>query len=239
MRTAKAIAQSLLDVDREKNRALAPNAKGFAFVLAILNLLPGGLSENYLRDDTTGYYLSLYLFCHAALYFLLSLVYFTGSSREIMEKTRVFPTNSLGRLLFAFVANLRHPFSIGLLVSNMFFFIVLFRTSLETAGILAVSYLLLMISIAAVAAFVFLFLEKRRMPAHAALVIATLLATISLVLTVVFHVGSTSLIFGPLIDLIVQGILSSARGDFVQSATGLVGLGSTIAVTFIAGKRLT
>ena len=239
MRTANAIAQSLLDVDREKNRVLVPNAKVFAFVIAILNLLPGGLSENYLRNDTTGYYLSLFLFCHATLYFLISLAYFTGSSRDILEKIQVFPTNSMGRLLFAILSYLRHPFSLGLLASNVFFFIVLFRTNIGTAGVLVISYLLLMISIATVAAFVFLFLEKRRMPAHVALVIAALFASASLVLTVIFRAGSSSLVFGPFLDLIVQGILSSVHGNFVQSATSCAVLLVTIAITIIAGRKLT
>ena len=238
MRTAKAIAQSLLDVDRERNLVLVPNVKLSAFVLAMLNLLPSGLSENYLRNDTTGYYLSLFLFCHAALYCLLSLVYYVGSSRDILGKTQIYPTNAMGRFSFAIFSSLRHPFSIGLLASNAFFFLVVFRNNIETAAILIIAYLLLMMCIATVTAFVFLFLERRRMPAHAALIVAGIFVSAMLVMSVVFHAGSSSLIFGPLIDLIVRGILSSEQGDLTHGALACVVLLATIGIAFIAGRRL-
>ncbi|MBI5471406.1 MAG: hypothetical protein HY961_03585 [Ignavibacteriae bacterium] len=239
MRSTPAITHSLLTLDREKTAALLPNAKVYGFALAVLNLIPCGLSEGFLRRDASGYTLAFFLFCHSAVYFLLSLTYFTGSGRDILQKIQIFPTNSMSRFLFTLASNLRHPFTIGLFASNVFFAFIVFREKLGTAALLASSYLLLMISIAAVGTLLFLILERKRLPVQAALAVAAIFILTTLVASVVFHIGTTTMAFGPVIDLIVRGVLLSARGEWSVSLLSTALLLVISILMFIAGRKLT
>ena len=137
MRSSFDIAHSLLEVDKEKTIVLSPRVKLFAAILGIINLVFSGLSDSFLSNDATGYYLSLFLFVHCVVYAVFSFSYFLGNDQEILFKAKIFPTNSTGRMLFVIVSAVRHPLSIALIASNSIFFMILYRHSIIT-GIVAV-----------------------------------------------------------------------------------------------------
>jgi hypothetical protein len=212
--------------------------KLYGFALFILNLFPSGFSENLLRTDATGYSLSLFLFCHSAAYLLLALSYVSVTSREILHKAEVFPTRSISRLLFVIVGSIRHPIAIALLASNALFFLLLFRHDGIAAGIAFLIYLLLMISISVVTSFVFLFMEKRRIPAGIALLCAALLIVAGLAGSFVFH---SELIMEsvPLVGVCVRGIQSAVQGKYLSAVTAVAVLIGIQATTIILGTKFT
>lgn len=211
MRSSADIAQSLLAVDTEQQSALSPRIKLYAFILGILNLIPSGLSEHVLRSDRDGYYLSLFLFSHSAVFALVGLSYFLGSSRDILQKVHLFPTTGLSRILFVIRANLRHPFSIALISSNLFFLIVLYRHDIPVGIAAAVLYLLLVLNIATIAGIVLLQLEKRGTSAGIAFVVVALAACAVFVGTYAYKADAI-LQNVPLVNFCVNGILSALSG---------------------------
>lgn len=236
MRNSFDIAHSLLDVDSERMLVLTPRVKLFAFILAIINLFPSGFSESLLRSEGTGYYLSLFLFIHSAVYALFALSYFIGSNHEILLKTRIFPTNSIGRMAFVLLSIMRHPFSIALIASNSFFFLILYRQNIA-AGIFAlVLYLLLIVSCTSISTLLFLFMERRRAAASIALVFAALLALIGLVSVIVLDAGSFML-FIPLVSTSVKGIQSALQTNYIDAGLRALILTAVSAITLFGGKR--
>ncbi|MBX2992504.1 MAG: hypothetical protein KF749_15230 [Bacteroidetes bacterium] len=236
MRSSANIAQTLLAVDTEQLSALSPRIKLYAFILAILNLIPSGLSENVLRIDREGYHLSLFLFSHSVVFVLVGLSYFVGSSRDILEKVRLLPTTALSRILFVITANLRHPFSIALMSSNAFFLIVLYWHHI-TVGITAVVlYLLLVTNISTIAAAVFLHLEKKGASVGIALVVVALAAFAALVGSFAYEADAI-LQKVPLVNFCVNGILSALSGDWFTVLLNLVLLTAVAAGVIWLGKR--
>lgn len=107
-----------------------------------LNLFLCVYLEQYLRNDPSGAYLSLFLFIEVSLHVLASIAYFNEVTREIMQHSSIFRVSPPSRLLFAVGTNLRRPLILSLHVTTLLFFFVLFEgTALSVAfG----SYILLM-----------------------------------------------------------------------------------------------
>lgn len=238
MRSSADIAQSLLAVDTEQQSALSPRIKLYAFILGILNLFPSGLSEHVLRSDRDGYYLSLFLFSHSAVFALVGFSHFIGSSRDILQKVYLFPTTALSRILFVIGANLRHPFSIALISSNVFFLIILYRHHIPV-GITAVAlYLLLVINIATIAGIVLLQLETRGSSAGIALVVVALAACAVFVGSYAYEADAIMQNV-PLVNFCVNGILSALSGEWVGVVVNCAVLGAVpVAIIWIGKKFL-
>jgi hypothetical protein len=218
MRSTLSIANSLLDVDKEQTLALSPRLKLYASILALINLFPSGFSENALLRDSEGYHLSLFLFAHSVAYLLLALFYFIGTSKEILTKTKIFPTNSLSRIAYVVWSSMRHPFSIALLASNAFFFLILYRTNLVVSAAAIVLYLLLMVNISVIASVVFLFLENRNQSTSIAIVFVILFGFVSLVAVLAFRADSFAASV-PLVGWCNKGIVSALKEHFAATIT--------------------
>lgn len=238
MRSSADIAQSLLPVDTEQRSALSPRIKLYAFILGILNLFPSGLAEHVLRSDRDGYYLSLFLFSHSAVFGLVGLSHFIGSSRAILQKVYLFPTTALSRILFVISANLRHPFSIALISSNLFFLIVLYRYHIPVGIAAAVLYLLLVLNIATIAGIVLLQLEKRGSSSGIAFVVLALAACAVFVGSYAYE-SDAIMQNVPLVNFCVNGILSAISGAwFAVVLDFAVLVAIPIAVIWIGRKFL-
>jgi hypothetical protein len=237
MRSTVSIASSLLDVETERRLVVSPRAKLYAVALSFINLFPSGFAERFLKDDPTGYYLSLFLFIHSAVYSLFALSYFTSSSQEILYKVKIFPTSSLSRLIFIVVGFLLHPLSVALLASNIFFFAVLFRNAAPVAVTAIVLYLLLMVCISVLVSTIFLYLESKNQSARIALVIVALLTFVIITSTLVFH--AESFVIGvPLVSWCANGIQAAKAGDVINVAkNSIVLLVIPLGVVFI-GRRI-
>ncbi len=230
------IVRSLLHVDSEKTYALYPRAKLFAVIVATCNLVVAAFSDSFLQNDSSGYYLSLFLFLHSGVYAFLSFSYFLNDAQEILFKAKIFPTNSIGRILFVVVSVIRHPLSIALLASNSFFLIILYRSTMIVAVVAVVLYLSLMLSILTFSSFVFLFLERKRAAASIALFGVIFFAACAIAFLPIFN-GGSSLEFIPLVATCVSGIQSAKVFDYAGVA---LSLGILMAFSFAAvfgGKR--
>lgn len=236
MRTSFDIAHSLLDVDKEKTLALSPRTKLFGFILAIMNLFPSGLSETFLANDATGYYLSLFLFIHAAVYTLFAFSYFLGSNQEILLKAKIFPTSSTGRILFIIGSVIKHPLSIALIASNSLFFMILYRHIMITGLAAIILYCCLMLTILVLGSIVFLFLDRMRTSASIALLFVILFTVTGLATVLVFD-GESMMTFIPLVSSCVRGIQSARAFDYAGFIQSFVILAFTSAMVFFLGKR--
>ena len=202
----------------------------------MLNLLPSGFSETILRTDANGYYLSLFLFSHSVVYLVIIFSYCIGTARGILKNVDIFPGRPTGRMLFVIAGCVRHPFSIALLASNAFFFLVLYRQDITSAIIAVVLYLLLMLCILVLASVVFLLLERRRTSAGIALVLVLLFFIAGLAGSIVFHEESF-LAYVPLVSSCVNGIQAALRQDYVQTAIQAMILVGIPTIILMAVKR--
>ena len=217
---------------------LMPRVKLHASLLGVINLFLSGFSEKSLHNDHTGYHLSLFLFAHSVFYMLLVLSYFVGSNREVLHKTKIFPTHSFGRILFVVWSNVRHPFSIAMLSSNAVFLTVLYRIEFDIAMVAIALFLLLMLNICVAVSVVLLFLEGRNQLVGTAVVGLVLLIGM-MVAASILSGGEAILNHLPLIGSVVSGILAAQNGDF----TGVAQHASVLAIVspafVLMGKKLT
>lgn len=230
-------AEVLLDVERQRTSALSPRVGLYAVMLAIVNLFLAGLSENALSVDPTCFSTSLYVFVHAGVYTLLALSYFAGNSQDILHRTRLFPVSSPARLMFVTVGFLRHPFSVALLASNAFFLGVLFRAHWITVVAGIVLFLLLMTSIAAVAAVVFLALERKNHPPSVALVVALVFTVVTLTASLVFH-QEMFVTHLPLLNWYMAGIREATAEHLGNVLLYAARFGIVLLLTLVIGKRI-
>lgn len=228
-------AEVLLDVERQRTLALSPRVG--AVMLAIVNLFLAGLSENALSVDPTCFSTSLFVFVHAGVYALLALSYFAGNSQDILHRTRLFPVSSPARLMFVTVGFLRPPFSVALLASNAFFLGVLFRAHWITAVAGIVLFLLLMTSIAAVAAVVFLALERKNHPPSVALVVALVFTVVTLTASLVFH-QEMFVTHLPLLNWYMAGIREATAEHLGNVLLYAARFGIVLLLTLVIGKRI-
>lgn len=213
MRPVLSIAVSLLEVDKEQTNVRSPRVRLYASILAVISLFAAGFSETFLSADAEGYHLSLFLFVHSVIYMLLALAHSVGSSRDILHRVRVFPTNSISRILFVVWASIRHPFSIALVAGNTLFFIVLYRANGAVIVTTILLYLLLTLNVTVIASVVFLFLEKKNRWARVAKVVVALLGFTSLGYFVIFQADSIMTNI-PLVGLCGKGIVSALNGNY-------------------------
>ena len=235
MRSSIVTALSLLEVEKKRGRILTPRATVVATVVGVANLLVSSFAEHLLRNDPAMHYLSLFLFGHSTVYFFLAFMYFTGSSREVLSKVRIFPTSPMSRIWFTALGFIRHPFSVALVASNVLSLGVIFHSEARIASLTVLTYFLLTASVVVIACISFLVLEKN----HAGnLVFVVLIAFVALglsnMVTASSHSISASL---PVVSLSVDAVQSAQAADY----TGAVKSGLTLLMipilVVLVGKR--
>src|SRR5258707_8598374 len=144
------MSNRLLAIEQRKGTSGEGRIRTFPAVLALLNLFFCAYTDEYLRGDVTGQYLSLFLIVESGMLVLIAIGTFMRSSLEILLKTSVFPITPWGILLFVLLSFVRKPASVALWLTTLLFLVVLyFRSILVTSaaitlyGLLVLNVLLL------------------------------------------------------------------------------------------------
>lgn len=230
--SSRGLSTHLLTVERQRNTGYRIT-RLYPAAAAILNLFFCAYFEQYLKDDVSGYYLSLFLFLEALLYAVVSTTNFFTVSQEILSKSRIFPVTPSARLLFVLASNFRRPVALALVGSNVFFIIVLLRHSFPHTLVAALLFVAMIVAVEVLLTTATLILQRRSVPTTGAVALLTFLLLACLIGVVVFHVES--LLRGiPLVGWTTNGILAARAGTTLTSLPNL----SWLVLLALAGLAL-
>ena len=233
--TGTGLATHLLAVERERNMGYR-STRLYPAAVAILNLFFCAYFERYLKDDVSGYYLSLFLFFETVLYVSVSMTAFFTASQEILSKSRIFPVTPAARLLFVLASNFRRPVVLSLAASNVFFIVVLLRFTFPHTLIAALLFILMIAAIEVIFATTALIMLRRSIPTTGAVAMLTFLLIVFLMGAMVFHIES--LLRGiPVIGWTTSGIVAARAGNASTSLLNLAWLGLISLAGLVAGRR--
>lgn len=233
--TSTGLAGHLLAVERERNTGYR-TTRLYPAAAAILNLFFCAYFEQYLKDDVSGYYLSLFLFLEALLYAFVSTTSFFTVSQEILSKSRIYPVTPSARLLFVLASNFRRPVVLSLVGSNIFFIVILLRYTFPHTLLAALLFILMIVAIEVVLTTTVLILLRRSVPTTGAVALLTFLLLIFLIGAVVFHVES--LLRGiPLVGWATSGILAARAGITSVSLLNVCWLTLLALAGLVVGRR--
>jgi hypothetical protein len=204
---------------------------------AILNLVFCAYFEQYLKKDARGFYLSVFLFLEAAVYIVVSSTNFFTVAFDILLKSRIFPTTPTDRLVFVIASNFRRPIVLSLVCTNIFFVIVLFRSTFWQALLAALFVVLLLVAIEVLLSAVLLTLTRRSVPIGSAVVVFAFLLLTLFIGSFVFHY-ETLIASIPLIRWTVNGILAATHADVNAVIANIAWFASTVVITLALGRRL-
>jgi hypothetical protein len=234
--TSAHTAASLLSAERMKTGDYR-TTRLYPAAAAILNLFFCASFERYLKDDPSGYYLSLFLFIEGALYVVVSSTNFFTAAFEILTKSRVFPTTPAGRLWFVVAGSARRPIVFSLVASDVFFLIILFRHAFPHVLITAALFLLMIISIEVLLATMMLTLMRRSAPLGTAVVLCALLLCLVFIGSFVLHF-ETVLSAIPFIRWAAMGMLAALVGNTSEALANAAWLVLTTLLVLVIGRRL-
>lgn len=225
----------LLSVDAFRNSGYR-TTRLYPAATAILNLFFCAYFERYLKNDATGFYLSLFLLLQAGAYIVLSSTNFFTVSFEILSKARIYPTTPTDRMLFVIGGNCRRPILLSLVGSNMFFVIVLFRETFWGAILAALFYFLLASTIEVFLSASMLIIKRRSLPLEGAIVVVGFILLTLILGSLVFHY-ETLIASIPFIRWTVDGILGAIHLETMKVISSIAWLLTTFAVMLILGRR--
>lgn len=229
-------AAHLLLVERARSGGYR-TTRLYPAVAAILNVVFCAYFERYLKNDPSGFYLSVFLFLEATIYIVASSTNFFTVTFEILSKSRIFPTTPTDRLAFIIAGNFRRPLVLALAATNVFFVIVLFRNTFWLGLTTALFVVLLIITIEVLLSALLLALMRRSLPLGTAVVVLAFLLLTVFIGSFVFHY-ETLIASIPLIRWTVNGILAGTRADAAEVVANIAWLCSTAIITLLLGRRL-
>jgi hypothetical protein len=204
---------------------------------AVLNLAFCAYFERYLKNDATGFYLSVFLLLEATIYVVVSSTSFFTVTFEILLKSRIFPTTPTDRLVFVIASNCRRPILLSLVGTNIFFVIILFRNTLWQAFQAGLFVVLLLMVIEILMSAALLALTRRSLPLGGAVAVLSFFLLTALIGSLVFHY-ETLIASIPLIRWAINGILAATHADAKGVLANIAWFASTAVVTLVLGRRL-
>src|ERR1043166_3817067 len=120
------ISSRLLAVEQRKGTVDEGRIRTFPAALALFNLTLCAYMDQFLRADSNGHYLALFLFLECSMLVLMAIGTFMRNDLEILVKTSVFPMTSMGVLLFVLFTFLRKPPAVSLWLTSTLFLIVMY-----------------------------------------------------------------------------------------------------------------
>ena len=226
----------LLQVDRERSFLMREASRLVPAVLAIANLFFSASYEHSLRNDLTGYSLSVFLFIQGIIFFAVSSGYYVSRSEEILLKTRIFPTTPWSRFVFVSLSNLRRPLNIALWGTDVFALAVLYRHSFP--GLLAAPVFLTLYfaAIQGATSLVFLVFTRTGHPVSGLAAVGGLVAFGMLVGSIVFRVDSLLAVV-PLVAWTAEGIRGAGNAEVGSVMTRFIYASLFLGAVVAAGRR--
>ncbi len=226
-------ARSLLAVSRSNHSPslLLPAA------VALTNLFFCAFFENPIKDDPDGRTLSLFLFIQGSAILILTLAHLASTGAELLRKSLVMPVTPAARLAFAALSSARQPVLLAMVLSDVFFLLVLYHQSIAAFLLIPLLAALMAADIIALTALASVAAIRRSRPPTilAAYCILGILGIVLLAL--VFRMPASFGVFPPM-SWTARGITAIAAGEtgmalFCGSASVAV-----LIVTGVAGRRI-
>jgi len=224
----------LLSARRAKDQGDSLARRGLPFVTGIALLFVCGFCERYLRTDPSGHALRLLLFSLACASSGLSAAFLSGTTREILRRTAVFPVSARSRFTFAGLGTLLNPVSVAFLFAGALSVGILYGDSILLRALSAAGFVALIL-LAQLCTIVALLLPVGRRRS------AVFFSSIPL--AVFFLSGVLSILLetpgwipGP--GWACEGILSAGRGDAAGALLYASSLGAAAALLGAAGRRI-
>jgi hypothetical protein len=222
----------LLSARRAKDQGDSLARRGLPFVMGIVLLFVCGFCERYLRTDPSGHALRLFLFSLTCLSSGLTAAFFSGTTREILRRTAVFPVTRRSRFVFAGLGTLVNPVSVAFLLAGTFSVGILYGDSILMRALSAANFVALILLAQLCTLLALLFPIGRRR--SAVLVSSFLLAAFFLsgIFSILFDVPAG------IPEWACQGILAAGRGDHAGALLYASYLGATAILLGAAGRRI-
>jgi hypothetical protein len=225
--------RELLAVDAARRERRGNVARLMPAAVAVVNLFTGAAFEEPLRWDTTGRAHAAFLLLECTAYALLSISFFATRTSTVLARTRIFPLRPLDRYLTAFVADVRRPEVLALVLSGIGILAVVHaHTPLTAIAAVALSlemFLATALLLATSSALVF----RTHAPAATALALGGVLC----VLCTLYILQKGDILLPPA-GWAASGMMAFARGDF-SGAFAMAGLiaAAGVAAALLGGRK--
>ncbi len=236
MQTTWQTTRALLTVDRLHVTGTPQSSTLSPVLTGILNLFFCAYAERFLENDPGGRFLSLFLFLEGSVFALLVFWQFLTVAEVVLKRTRVFPTSSGDRYLFATVSCARRPVCIALWLTTMFALVLLHRTTVGGVLFAPLLYTLLILNIQIIGAALLLSLSRRGHPLTGFAALSALAAFAVLFAFLIFQFESV-LTGLPFLSWAVTGMLQAAHGKAASAALSALLLSLGILAGIEAGRR--
>jgi hypothetical protein len=222
----------LLSARRAKDRGDSLARRGLPFVTGIVLLFVCGFCERYLRNDPSGHALRISLFSLTCVAGGLSAAFFSGTTREILRRTAVFPVTPHSKFVFVGLGTLFNPVSVAFLLAGSLSVGVLYGDSILLRVLSAANFVALILLTELCTLLALLFPIGRR---------RTAVLVSSFLLAVFFLSGVLSILFDVPAGVpawACEGILAAGRGDVNGALFYASCLGATAFLLGAAGRRI-
>jgi hypothetical protein len=222
----------LLAARRAKDQGDSLARRGLPFVTGIALLFVCGYCERYLRTDPSGQTLRLFLFGLTCVASGLTAAFFSGTTREILHRTAVFPVTPLSKFLFAGLGTLLNPVSVAFLLAGALSVGILYGDSILLRALSAANFVALIVLTQLCTLLALLFPIGRR---RSAVLVSSFLLTafiLSGIFPILFDVPAGVPAWAG------QGILAAGRGDGAGALLYASYLGAAAILLGAAGRRI-
>jgi hypothetical protein len=231
VQTSYRAANSLLAVERHKERVTSTGFPAAPIGVGIINLLFCAMMDNFIRTDQTDHHMLLFMFVECSGVALVCCGIFVRSMSEIVNRTSIFPIGAWSYLLFFFQGFLKRPVMLALLLTTGLSLGVFVHGSMLQVSLcvtyLSIAFMIVQLTVACLA----LMLVRSSQPValFGLLVVSITVAIVGA--TLIINVDSL-LRAVPVVGWTVQGIAAARIGDtsvilltFVYDAAALAVLG--------------
>jgi hypothetical protein len=226
-------ARILLSARRAKDQGDSLARRGLPFVSGITLLFVCGYCERYLRNDPSGHALRLLLIGLMCASAGLSAAFLSGTTREILRRTAVFPVSARSRFIFAGLGTLLNPVSVAFLLAGALSMGILYGESPLLRALSAANFMALLLVTQLCTIVALLFPVGRRR----SVVFFSSMPLVVFVLSGVLSIfpGTPGWLPGP--GWACQGILAAGRGDVTGALLHVSYLCATAILMGAAGRR--
>ncbi len=221
----------LLEAGRSKLRSRRSSLFLLPASVALLNLVFCSLLEGPIKQDPTNGSLAIFLLTEGSAVLFCALAHLATTGSELLRKSLVMPVTSTARLAYAVTSSVRQPIVLALLLSDLFFLVILYHHSFMAVVILFLLAPLMFADILAITSLASAIAIRKSVP-PTILVSCCFLGILAIVLMSLLSHSSGAIALLPPISWTVHGIIAASHGNI---APGFAGTGAGIVLLLLTG----
>jgi hypothetical protein len=228
--------RQLLEVDKSRRQREKSFVRMIPPAAAVANLLLCATFEPFLREDSAGHFLALFLLTECALLVFLNFSYFGRRTSPVLVKTRIFPVAPTERYISTVAIEVRRRIVLAFIISTAAFLALFFRSSIVSAACAVVIFLLLTAAVEFVSSAIALMLLRTAHPSASALALGGATIVVLVAALIVFDI--TNLLAAvPLVNWGSAGMLAGSRGDIAGAFINAGSITAAGVAAWFAGSR--